>query len=304
MFNKKFFSTTLLAVFFTCFSVFPSLFLVSPLHAEDSLVLVNSTSLHYTDFEHYIQPYLNNFGVSYTTLDISSESIGSDIGDYNLIIVGHRQLDPDDAYLDSTEETTITLAVNAGTGLVNFDNDLSGDGATPRYEFIDDIFGFSYMSPPTGSGVTFTSEGYTGIRINCWEDDHQDPVLTTTTDPTDLGETDGLWTEFLYTPSRPYPSLLAGADEENNGLPVMRFYTSGIPNGQYEVIANLYTNTAGRDMRYYYGYTPGDPKEYSVDTVGGAGGSDCARRPGKGAGPNGRGRPGSPGPSGRRRRGG
>jgi len=99
----------------------------------------------------------------------------------------------------------------------------------------------------------------TEYQINCWDDDHQDPVLATSTNVGDLIATDGVWTEFLYTPSRPYPSILAGADEENYGLPVMRFFANGISNGEYEVIANLYTNTAGRDMRYYYGYTPGDP---------------------------------------------
>ena len=54
----------------------------------------------------------------------------------------------------------------------------------------------------------------------------------------------------------------------------MRFYADGISNGEYEVIANLYTKAAGRDMRYFYGYTEGDPKAYYVDTIGGAGGTD------------------------------
>ena len=62
--------------------------------------------------------------------------------------------------------------------------------------------------------------------------------------------------------------------EDLLGLPELRFYDSGIPNGEYEVFANLYTSSAGRDMRYFYGYTPGDPREFSVDTVGGAGGTD------------------------------
>ena len=36
------------------------------------------------------------------------------------------------------------------------------------------------------------------------------------------------------------------------------------------VSANLYTQEAGRDMRYYYGYSPSDPQQYFVDTVGGS----------------------------------
>jgi len=175
---------------------------------------------------------------------------------------------------NTAEEANISAAVGAGTGLVNFDNDLSADGSTYRYAFVDHIFSFGYTTPPTGSDVTFTTEGTSGTRINCWEDDHQDPVLVTTENVPDLVETDGLWTEFLYTPVRSYPTILAGADEEDFGLPVIHFFASGIPNGEYEVLANLYTSSAGRDMRYYYGYAPGDPKAYFVDTVGGAGGSD------------------------------
>lgn len=76
----------------------------------------------------------------------------------------------------------------------------------------------------------------------------------------------------LYTPRRPYPTILAGVDEETLGLPPIHFFASGIPSGEYEVLANLYTSSSGRDMRYYYGFTPGDPKANYVDTVGGAGG--------------------------------
>ena len=43
--------------------------------------------------------------------------------------------------------------------------------------------------------------------INCWEDDHQEPVLATTEVVGDLSETDGAWTEFLYTPVRNYPTI-------------------------------------------------------------------------------------------------
>ena len=52
------------------------------------------------------------------------------------------------------------------------------------------------------------------------------------------------------------PSILADADEEDYGLPVMQFFRRRHSNGKYEVIANLYTSGAGRDMRYFYGFTP------------------------------------------------
>ncbi|MBE7436701.1 MAG: DUF4082 domain-containing protein [Anaerolineales bacterium] len=111
---------------------------------------------------------------------------------------------------------------------------------------------------------------YGDTTINAWEDNHQDPVLTTTTNPAAIIGTDGFWTEFLYTPSRPYPTILAGVDEENHGLPTMRFYADGIPNGTYQVFANLYDNAS---MRYYYGFSAGNPKEFSIDLPGGATGT-------------------------------
>ena len=101
--------------------------------------------------------------------------------------------------------------------------------------------------------------------INLWEDTHQDPVLTTTLDPAQLIETDGKWTEFSYPTSRPYPAIFAAVNEENYGLPVMHYYASGLANGTYEVMANLYDNAP---LRYYYGYSSASPKSLSVDLPG------------------------------------
>ena len=101
---------------------------------SDALVLVNSASTEYTDFMYYIQPYLDNFGIPYTVVDIVDSNIGTYIEDYAVIIIGQRQIDSDNAYLDITEQAIISAAVNAGTGLVNFDNDLSSDGSTGRYQ--------------------------------------------------------------------------------------------------------------------------------------------------------------------------
>lgn len=240
----------------------------------EALVFVNSASARYTDFRIYIQPYLDNFGIPYKVLDIASEPVGSEIGEYSVIIVGHQQLDPTLAYLDPTEEANISSAVKGGTGFVNFDNDLSVGGSTPRYQFVQDIFGFGYINPSAGSGVRFIDPNQNAdIIINCWEDFHQSPVLPTTTNSSDLITTDGKWTEFKHS-RRPYPGVFAGVDEENYGLPVMRFFRSGIKNGEYEIRAKFYTANTGRNMRYYYGYTPDNPKAFYVDTVGGSGGSE------------------------------
>ena len=253
-------------------ALWPTPVAAQEIHA-DAIVLVNSDSAHYPDFEHYIQPYLDNFGIPYTVHDIAVDLVTEEIVDRALLIVGHDGLDEAGTYLDDTEEGYISAAVFAGAGLVNFDSLLADAGYNPLYQYVQDIFDLTYGPDVAASSVEI-GEGGGGIRINCWEDDHQDPVLVPTTDPGDLIENDGLWTEFDYA-SRPFPSVMAGADEqEDYGLPEMRFYTSGIPNGEYQVWANLYTSNSGRDMRYYYGYTSGDPEANYVDTVGGAGGSD------------------------------
>jgi hypothetical protein len=105
----------------------------------------------------------------------------------------------------------------------------------------------------------------TGITINLWEDNHQGPVLTTTSDRGDLNETDNQWTEFLWT-SRGYPGVFAGSHETP---PLMRFYAS-VPNGTYTLIANLYWND---NLRYYWGYSANNPEQYSYDVTRGSRGN-------------------------------
>jgi len=124
----------------------------------DAVVIVNSASPSYPDFQHFIQPYLDHFGIPYTVLDIGADPVTAAIGDYALVVIGHRQLDLTHAYLDTTEEGFISAAVNSGAGLVNFDNALSGDGVSPRYSFINDVFGFGYGGAVSGSGVSFPSD--------------------------------------------------------------------------------------------------------------------------------------------------
>ena len=108
--------------------------------------------------------------------------------------------------------------------------------------------------------------------INTWDNTHQDPVLTTTSDVDTLtyNAAAGQWTEFLYTAGRPYPTILASA-QHTATLPTMHFYAGGIPNGRYQVIANLYDNAP---MRYYFGYTSADPSALNVVTAGSATGTE------------------------------
>ncbi len=119
----------------------------------DAVVLVNSHSARYLDFQHFIQPYLDNFGIPYTVQDIATDAPGPSIGNYAVIIIGHNQLDINKTYLNTTVQANLSLAVANGTGLVNFDSDLY-TGTTPRYQFVQDIFGFTYGSGAAGSSVS------------------------------------------------------------------------------------------------------------------------------------------------------
>jgi hypothetical protein len=125
----------------------------------DAVVLVNSASSNYSDFQHYIKPYLDNFGIPYTILDIATNPLTSNISDYAVIIIGHRSLDVSKLYLDTTEQGYITSAVSAGTGLVNFDNDLAS-GGIGYYPYIQTIFTFSYITPSTETGIRIDSLNY------------------------------------------------------------------------------------------------------------------------------------------------
>ncbi len=235
-------------------SLWPAPTLAQPgLTSADAIILVNAASAHYTDFEQLLKPYLDNFGIPYSTHDIAAPLTAATV-DHALIIIGHNGLDETGTLLDATEQGYISAAVQAGAGLVNFDRLLAG----PDYQFIRDTLDLTYGTDISAGSIEIGGGG-AGIRINCWEDDHQDPVLVSTTEPTDLDETDGQWTEFDYT-SRPFPSVMAGVDEEtlDPPLPLMRFYASGLPDGEYEVFANLYTSGPGRDARYYFGYSSGD----------------------------------------------
>jgi len=240
-----------------------------------AVVLVNSASTSFLDYQHFIQPYLDHFGIPFTLLDIESEGIGKYIGDYALIIIGHRQLDASGKYLDRTEEKNISRAVREGTGLVNFDNDLPIDTDQPYNELIEDVFNFEVLPAQTASAVEFLDlSGKMRFQVNCWEDSHQQIILDTTTEMINLDENDGSWTEILDSSIRAYPTILAGEGEENLGLRVMRCFAGNIPNGEYKIFANLYTGAADREMRYYYGFNADEPKARFVDTGGGIGGRD------------------------------
>ena len=107
-------------------------------------------SADYSDFAHFIQPYLDNFGVPYTVLNVATTPVPADVGDYSLVIVGHRRLDVDGVYLGAAEQDTLAAAVSAGTGLVNFDNELWTGAGAARYSFLQSIFSSDAEGRRTG----------------------------------------------------------------------------------------------------------------------------------------------------------
>ena len=186
----------------------------------DALVLVNSTSTSYADFQHLVQPYLDNFGVPYSVLDIATTAVPASLGDYSVVIVGHRELDSEGQFLSADEQASIVTAVQQGTGLVSLENDLWSSAGTPLYQFEQSVFGFGAGGATSGSGVSFDVAGTSAgqIDVDCADDSHQQPVLQTTTNSANLSLTDGLWTEFRYT-GRSFASVFAGSDEyEQHGL--------------------------------------------------------------------------------------
>jgi len=121
--------------------------------SANTLVLVNSASSRYLDFRNYIQPYLDHFGIPYSVQDVRTNEVGVDIGHYALVVIGHAQFDTNHVFFDSAEQTNLVQAVAAGTGLVNFDSVLSGGGVVTNYQFVQEIFGFSYPGGSTGNFV-------------------------------------------------------------------------------------------------------------------------------------------------------
>jgi len=136
--------------------------------SADTVVLVNSASSRYLDFRNYVQPYLDHFGIPYGVLDVRTNEVGTNIAGYALIVVGHAQLDTNHVYFSPTEQSNVVDAVVAGTGLVNFDSVLSGSGVLTNYQYVQDIFGFSYPGGSTGnfiySALFFSTEPTNGLH--------------------------------------------------------------------------------------------------------------------------------------------
>lgn len=121
------------------------------------MVLVNSQAAEYSDFRHFLEPYLSQFGVPYEVRDLARERIGADLGTYALIIIGHRGLDVTHRFVSSPDEQKLLASVSAGTGLVSFDGLLAGwsDGKQHAlYQFAQEIFGFTFVKAEQAAVIT------------------------------------------------------------------------------------------------------------------------------------------------------
>lgn len=83
--------------------------------SNKGLVVVNSSSSYYSDYQYYIKPYLDNFGIPYDVCDVNSTSLPV-LSAYAVIIFGHRNV-----YSSGYPVSRIESAVSAGTGLYSFD---------------------------------------------------------------------------------------------------------------------------------------------------------------------------------------
>ena len=84
-----------------------------------ALVIVNSGSGYYDDYDNYIRPYLENFGIPYDTYNEPTPQNLPDLNDYALIILGHRNIY--DGVTVQYPVTLINAAVYDGVGLTSLD---------------------------------------------------------------------------------------------------------------------------------------------------------------------------------------
>lgn len=91
----------------------------TPAITNKALVIVNSGSGYYDDYDNYIRPYLENFGIPYDTYNEPTPQNLPDLNDYALIILGHRNIY--DGVTVQYPVTLINAAVYDGVGLTSLD---------------------------------------------------------------------------------------------------------------------------------------------------------------------------------------
>ena len=133
-----------------------------------ALVLVNSQAADYQDFPRFIEPYLVQFGVPYQVRDLAREGPGEELGDYALVIIGHRGLDVPHQLLSPEGEQGLLAAIRSGTGLVSFDGLLaawSNHQPKPLYSFAQEVFGLTFRAPEEATSITVGVSAVTPAAI-------------------------------------------------------------------------------------------------------------------------------------------
>lgn len=83
-----------------------------------ALVMINSESIFFTEYELYIKPYIDWFGIPYETCDVVTDELPP-LNNFAIIILGHNFL-----FEDNYPISEIEIAVSSGTGLYSFDDHL------------------------------------------------------------------------------------------------------------------------------------------------------------------------------------
>jgi hypothetical protein len=121
-----------------------------------AVVIVNSEAVDHSDFPNLIEPYLTQFGVPYETRDIARRPLGDDLGQYALIIIGHRALDATRRYLTPACERRLVAAVEQGTGLLSFDGVLASRQQM-FYPELTQLFGVRFDAPQRTDRLVISS---------------------------------------------------------------------------------------------------------------------------------------------------
>ena len=85
------------------------------LNSNTALVIINSNSAFYNDYELYIKAYLDNFGIPYDTVDVNITAL-PDLNNYAIIIFGHNRV-----YESGYPIVELEQAISEGIGLCAFD---------------------------------------------------------------------------------------------------------------------------------------------------------------------------------------
>ena len=96
--------------------------------------------------------------------------------------------------------------------------------------------------------------------IDLWKDVNQAPILPTFSDYSQINS--GSWNEY-WPQFSGYPRIMGHSG--NDSLPTLRF-SSSVPNGTYDVYANL-AGSSQSTYRYFYGLDTSSPVDSSVDVA-------------------------------------